>query len=560
MNQNLKAIVIYTVLAFVLTWPLVMHIGSHYPSAYPIEGGDPNMYIWFMDAVAKKVQNPSFHPGEMIFYPNGLNLMAGYEAPLVLLVSTPIILLTQNPVLAYNVILLLGFILTCFACYLLILYLTKSFVVALITGFSFGFSPYMMVRSTQHLDLLFLFTVIFVLYFVLKTIDVPDKKNFVWLILAVFLTAMAAWYYLVGSLIMLFILGLFKYKEIWQYKWRWFWTLSLIGILLLIFAIPMFLNKSSMSSIYVDFLVNRRGTEPANFFVPHAFMQSWTWPVYRTFPSPFEATSYFGLVGLIAIFVLALGKFKIPNRWFWISTIVVFTIISIGNYWELANGKKIWMPFSFLSNFVPFDHVRSPNRFFIFTYLSATVVFAYFLAELKDNIKFKRAFKYIFLVLLILLLSERAIFPYPLVSIPVSEFYKTLGESKEKFAIIDIPLADPGRAVYDYYQVYHKKAIVHGEYFWTSYNANTFDFIKANGLLSHAFSNPCSKPVPIKPGDKDRALKHVCDNNIRYVVVHNLLYRFEDDCVRGAVFVHNFFENQKPVFSDGEITVYATKP
>ncbi len=557
MSRNLKAVILYTVIALILTWPLAINIGSSYPSAFVTEGGDPNMYIWLMDAVAKKVTNFSFHPGEMLFYPSGINFLGGYEGPIMLLVSTPVVLLTHNAVLAYNLVLLLAIILTCFVCYKLILYLTESYPVALLVGFSFGFSPYMMVRSTQHIDLLFLFSALLVVLYGLKSVENPNRKNLLWLIFSVFLTAISAWYYLVGSLIFLLILGIFKFSRIRENKKQWLWTIGGIGFLLVLFSIPMFLNSTSMSDEYVKFLVDYRGADPREFFVPHPFMHSWSWPLYKNFPSPFESTSYFGIIGLIALIVVCLPRFKIPNKRLWLSLIIVSILLSLGNYIQIGNHQYP-APFSFLREFPPFDHIRSPNRFFIFAYLGATIVFAYFLSQIKDQIKNKKLLLAGLSFLIIVMVSERAIVPFPLVSIKVPEFYKEIGNSNEKFAIADIPMLDPGRSLYNYYQIYHKKPIVNGEYTWTTYDQHTFDFTKSNGFLTHTFSNPCSRVVPIKPGDAQNAFQHLADNNIRYLVVHNLLFQYEE-CYSLIKYVHDFLKDKKPVFSDGEITVYSTK-
>jgi len=557
MNKNLKAFLIYVGLALILTWPLLPNITTHYPSAHTLEGGDPNIYIWWMDAVARNIVDSSYEPSKMLFYPKGINFQAGYEGPVMLLVSTPIILLFNNPILAYNLVLLLAFILTAYCAYLLVKYLTESYSVSLVAGFCIGYSPYMMVRGTQHLDLLFLFGVLLVILYGLKSVEDPSRKNLIALVLSVMLTAVSAWYYLVGALIFLLILGIHKFGKLWEHKKKWTITIASMGLLLLIFAIPMLSNKSTMTDAYVDWLVDDRGADPAEFFVPHAFMQSWTWPVYRTLASPFESTSYFGIVGLIAIITLFLPKrFKIPNRGVWISTIVIFLLIAMGNYLHVVGWGKISLPFSLLQHIPPFDHLRSPVRFFIYSYIAMVIVFAYFLIQIKDKIKSQH--KLILSVLLgAILLSERLILPYPVMALPVSEFYKALGQSEEHFAIADIPAVDPGRSLYNYYQLYHRKPIVDGEFTWTTYDQQTFDFIKSNRLLAHAFSNPCSKVIPLKEGEVEMALKHLADNNIRYVVVHNLLIRFE--CERLAGFFKEFFKSSKPVFTDGEITVYSTK-
>ncbi len=539
-----------------LTWPLVLNLTHSYPSTLVMEGGDPNMYIWFMDLMAKKVVDPNLNLAEMVYYPAGMNFLAGYEGPILLTLSTPIVLLTHNPILAYNLVLLTAFILTAYACYIFVLYLTKSYYSAIITGFSFGFSQYMMVRSTQHIDLLFLFTLPFMALYSFKFFENPSKRNILLLSLSVFITALSAWYYLVGGLIFIFILFLFNYRKFFVSKKQYVFAGLGTGLAILLPALPMFLNRSDAAYKYVNMLIETRGADFWNFFIPHYYISPWSFtrPIYENYISPYEATSYFGLIGIVAIFVLVFlrNKLVIPFKFFWVTIIAVFILIAIGNHLQVFQ-YRIPMPFSFLDNFIPFDRLRAPNRFFVFSYFGATVIFGYFLAYIRNYLQTQKT-KIVFTSLIVLLLiCERFIFPYPLMSIPVPEFYKQVGQMDEKFAIADIPLINPGFSLYNYYQIYHKKPIVDGEYFWTAYNGHTFDFIRSNQLLFN--SAPCNLYPPNI--DKQQTLKQLADANIRYVVVHNFILQSQN-CPPLTIFIHKFFENNQIVFSDGEITVYST--
>lgn len=558
-NKNLKALLLYVVLTLIFTWPLLPHITTHYPSTFYGEGGDPNMYIWFMDTVAQKVAHPSFHPSNMIFYPQGINFMAGYEAPIMLVISTPIILLTHNPILAYNIVLLLAFILTCYVCYLLILYLTRSYFASLITGFSFGLSPYMMVRGVQHIDLLLLFTVPWVVLCAFKFVDNPNRRNIAILALSIFITALSAWYYLVGCFIFLGLLLLFNFRKFWTNKRIYFEAAAAVALAILVPAIPMFIFRSNSAFHYVDILIETRGADPLNFFVPHPYMYQWTWGIYKYFISPYEATSYFGIVGIIAIFTLVFGRRQIDirNRRLWIMSMIVFIVLALGVHFYIFH-HQISLPFEFLRKFIPFSRLRAPNRFFVFAYLATTVIFGYFLAYLQTTIKKPKTLWAITIIILALLVSERSMIPYPILSMPVSEFYKNIGKDGQNYSIVDIPFINPGLSLYNYYQIYHGKPIVDGEYFWTAYTNQTFDFARNNELL---FNSVPSEGARVPQVDKAKALKQLADANIRDVIVHNfILNNFSNDDVKMIKFIHIFFRDQKPVFADGDITVYSTSP
>ncbi len=514
------------------------------------------MYIWFMDAIAQKVVNWDFNPSHMLFYPDGMNFWASFEAPIILTVSTPVILLTHNPILAYNIILLLAFILTCYACYHLILYLTRSEYAALITGFSFGFSPYMLVRGTQHLDLVLLFCVPWAILNALKFLESPCRKNSWLLALSIFITALSAWYYLVGVLIFLCLMFVFNLRKSLESKRVYFATFCLVSLAVLLPALPMLLNRSELSVLYVEKVGQAYAADVLNFFIPHPYMHSWSWFIYNDFPSPFEATSYFGLVGLVAIVVMLFfsKKMLIPHRGMWMATILFFLLISLGIKINIL-GHNITMPFEFLNNFTPFDRLRAPNRLFILSYLATTVLFGYFLAYINDKFPNARWKITVTVFALAVLLSERYILSYPIFVPKVPEFYKTIGENQEQFAIADIPLIDPGLSLYNYYQIYHKKPIVDGEYFWTSYTDRTFKFILANPLLSNSI--PCNGRTTAQGIDIKKTLKDLSDADIRYVVAHNFI-AYDLKCPSINIFIREFFAGQKPVFSDGEISVYST--
>ncbi len=554
-NPKIIALVTYTIIAVFLTWPLVLHLTTHYPSTLSTDGGDPNMYIWFMDTVAHKVMDGSFHASQMVFYPDGMNFLAGYEAPIMLAFSTPIILIFHNPILAYNLTLLLAFILTAYACFSLILYLTSSKYAAVISGFSFGFSEYMMVRGTQHIDLLFLFVVPWVILQGFKFVDQPTKKNIFFVGLSLLVASLSAWYYLLGCLMFLGLLFLFKYKKFFENKKQYVVLALVIVFAVGIPALPMFIYRTSTNFRYVNAMVADRGADPLNFFIPHPYVFMKSQQIYQYLVSPYESTSYYGLIGLVVLVAMIFfwKKIKFPNKGLWVVSTIFFMLVAIGKYWDAA-GHHIPMPFAILEKITPFDRLRAPNRFFVFSYLSVTVVFAYVLIYVKNLFQNYRLRVFITILILCLLLAERLIIPYPIYKVNIPQFYKDLGQNHENFAIADIPLIDPGLSLYNYYQITHKKPIVDGEYFWTAYNSHTFDFIKHNQLMVNSVLCDLQPPEDIS---RDQALKQLAAANVRYLVIHNFIIHY-NDCWSMVSFLHKFFAGQKPVYADGEITVYST--
>src|SRR5258708_27232606 len=386
-HPHIIAVIIFSLLSVFMTWPLVTRLTTAYPSTFQIIGGDPNIYVSYMDLVVKKFKGDlPVDLNKMVFYPDGVNLSGGYEAPIIFLVGAPVIIFTHNPILAYNIILLLAFILTSLACYFLILYLTKSFSIALICGFSFGFSSYMMVRGLQHLDLLFLFSVPLLVLATLKFLDQPHYKNIFYLALSVLLAALSAWYYLFAGLIFIVIAFLANIDKFVRPKKLFVYAALAVALSVLLPTLPIILNKTSEITKNADVVVGRAGAQPLSFILPHPFSVVFGWMtdgIYKHFPSVyqepypyFEQTSYFGLIGLIAVVVLIFYRKKvpIPNRALWVSTFLVFMLLALGNFIKIGQWEII-MPFKALHQIFPFDHMRAPNRFFVFSYLAVTVIF-----------------------------------------------------------------------------------------------------------------------------------------------------------------------------------------
>ncbi|MBX4187273.1 MAG: glycosyltransferase 87 family protein [Candidatus Doudnabacteria bacterium] len=558
---------IFAILTLGMTWPLVTHITTSYPSTFQNFGGDPNMYVSYIDLVYKDLSgNLPVSVDQMLFYPGGVNFYAGYEGAIMMLVALPTMALSHNPILAYNLILLLAFFLTAYCSYRLIWYFTNSYSAALTSGFAFGFSTYMMVRGLQHLDLLFLFTVPLLVLATFKFYDQPNYKSVIWLGLSVLLVALSAWYYLIGGLIFLGLVFLSRFRSHLVSKKFYAYAALAIAIAVLIPAAPLLLNSSSQATTNANTLVDRAGAQPLNYILPHPFAVIWSWlthGIYEKFPSVyeepypyFEQSSYFGLVGLIAVLVLFFGrkKFEIPHRKLWIWTLIIFSVLALGNYLQIGKWQ-IAMPFALLRKMFPFDHLRAPNRFFVFAYLASTVVFGYFIAQAKTFLPNPNWRRWWGIILLLALFSERWMFPYPLVTVPVSQFYKDLRNEPGNFAVVDVPVARLfGDSSYNYFQVVHSKPIVDGEFFWTVYDDHTFDYINSNKLL---MSSVTCKP-DLNNIDPNPALEDLAAHNIRYVIVHNFILHDYKNCPGIGIYVHKFFQGQRPVFADGELTVYAT--
>lgn len=134
-------------------------------------GADPTVYMWFLawwphallHGINPFVTHALFAPGE-------INLGAVDLVPGAALLATPITLLF-GPLVSYNVLALAAPVLAAIFTFLLCRYVSQSFFAALVGGYIFGFSPYMLGHMQGHLDLLLTFPIPAAVHLTLRLID-----------------------------------------------------------------------------------------------------------------------------------------------------------------------------------------------------------------------------------------------------------------------------------------------------------------------------------------------------------------------------------------------------
>lgn len=153
-------------------WPLPAHLGSALPD--PAAGGDPlgvwnrldlDLVIWILTTVARGLRD---HPLTLfdarMFHP-APDLLAGSENLLGLApISAPIYWLTGNPVLTYNVTVLVVVWLTAVGTYATVRAWTESRLAALVAGTALGLCPYLVAGWARlHWSAISLFPIVLLL-------------------------------------------------------------------------------------------------------------------------------------------------------------------------------------------------------------------------------------------------------------------------------------------------------------------------------------------------------------------------------------------------------------
>ncbi|MGC4085415.1 MAG: discoidin domain-containing protein [Vicinamibacterales bacterium] len=137
-RRLLAAVIVYTVLAVVATWPLVARMSDTIAS----DPGDPilNTSILVWNATTTPL-TPAWYDAPHYYPTSGVtalteNLLGVYP------VSSPIYWLTHNPLLTYNLTFFLTWPLAAISVFLLVRHLTGRDDAAFVAGLAFAFTPY----------------------------------------------------------------------------------------------------------------------------------------------------------------------------------------------------------------------------------------------------------------------------------------------------------------------------------------------------------------------------------------------------------------------------------
>lgn len=145
------AFVLYGLIACLLFSPLLVHLSTHLLDA---ASGDPLLQVWVTQWTIHKLTTSISHYFDAnIFYPYS-NTFAFHDHMLgVGILGLPLQCAWQNPILTFNLLLLLSFAFSAFSMYLLAYELCKHRYAAFLAGTIFGFLPYRMAHL-DHLNLL----------------------------------------------------------------------------------------------------------------------------------------------------------------------------------------------------------------------------------------------------------------------------------------------------------------------------------------------------------------------------------------------------------------------
>jgi hypothetical protein len=169
------ALLIYTSISVLV---FARSLFPDFAGSYIGQGSDPSDFMWFMVwwpyAIAHRINPFVTHA---MYAPGGLNLAWSTTIPLASLLLGPITA-TFGPVVAYNILSIAGPALAAWTAFILCRYVSRSYWPALLGGYIFGFSSYMLAQTLGgHLVLTLVFPVPLALYIAARSLDRTLKPS-----------------------------------------------------------------------------------------------------------------------------------------------------------------------------------------------------------------------------------------------------------------------------------------------------------------------------------------------------------------------------------------------
>ena len=347
-STRLLVVLVFIVLTLVFTYPLVLYLRTAVPGP-PWDNFEWLYHLWwFRHSVVDLGQWPTVDP--TIFYPFGYDLRLSESMWANFVLIAPF-LFWFDEVVAYNIFVLLTFVLTGYATYLLIAYLTDNRLAATIGGAIFAFCPYRMhvtaagwlpLLSTQWIPLLFLYLERFF----------RERRLHHALLAGLFmaLTALSSWYYA-------YIVGLFVIVFVLVRLWPWGKALRdallvrgllLAAVVVLAFVLPVALPLFSMRSGELRWSladVDKWSASADDFLLPNVYHPWWgefflsMRSEVPSYPWYLPGCIYLGIAALALALVAVLKRYEegtFPRGYGWVMILSLVLALGVVLRWNGA--------------------------------------------------------------------------------------------------------------------------------------------------------------------------------------------------------------------------------
>ncbi len=483
----------------------------------------------------------------------------------------PVTLLSPSPVVAYNLLVILSFIFSATAMFLLIRLLTKSASVGFVAGIAYAFSTYR-VSQMGHLQLLMDGFLVLMLYFAHLYLNTAKPRYLALAGVALSLQALSSWYYgFYGFLILFFFLAYFVSVKSIHLNARFFKHLLMLGVIIGAALTPFILPYLKLRATLPNF--GRTLGEAVHFSARGIDYFSTKNPIFiKIFGGSWVPTGsdmwehllfpgIFAVVGVVVAAALIFAKsdsseqpplFSVRIKLFYLLLGLVALALSFGPF-IIRNGDKIPLPYLLAWNIIPgFKAMRVPSRFGLIVILALIILASYGFSRLSSivgkRIKVKKAVRFSVIVIsAFLVFATQVSWPFALSpEVPsannLPKVYKWLATKKNK-VVMELPSATVSKnsivggwnrdVRYVFFSAFHWNRVVNG---YSGYTPPEYQqIIKTTAGFPDKLSVDVLRQVGV-----DYVVYHTSDNkqlsgtlidSAQRVAGVKLIQRFGDDFV-----------------------------
>jgi hypothetical protein len=620
-RTRLPVLLVYALLAVLLTWPTVTHAATYLPG----DGGDDPAIAWNLWWVKHALLNLRTNPlfSDFMFYPVGVNL-AFYTLTVLNALTAMPLTLTLGVTMASNLHLWFTIVVGGYGTYLLARYLLATssrrggadiWAAALAGGFYTFASSQLFYVSLGQFNIASSHWVPYTIIFVLKSRrDLPSLK---WPALAALFLTMQAWAEMTyASFLIIFIALYVTYEILTPHASRIthhasrithhasrLTNLKLAVRNLLLMALLFILGISPLLAAMLpdmraegDFWV--QGSGFAETF--SADLLGFLVPTMRH-PLLGELVSHTGIVdydkgqhiylGFTLLILAVVGLFGTRRRrgdsapWFWLIAALFFAWLALGPTAHV-NGVDTGIPgpFIVLQSLPFFKGNRYPSRYSVLLVLSLAMLAAYGLAAIGRALSKPQAgggqatgrkqrilLPAVSGVLALLFLFEHLSIPLPQSDMTVPSPYEIIAADPGEYNVLDIPVAwrngfrvtgplHPGFMFGQFYQTAHNRRLLQGN---TSRNPEfKFQYFTEAPVINSILALETGHQLPPERWEADRS---VAGDVLRFFDIRYILVRPGpgDDPAVTPEAVLPYIEAVMPVeplHSDPGISIYRVNP
>ncbi len=481
---NAAVLLIFLLCTIAMLYPLSINLTSRLPDT-----GDSFHNIWTWGDNINRIEQGRNYFEANIYYPEKRAAIFGEIQLNNTIIFYPFFRWLGNPVLGFNFILIISFVLSGFFTYLISLHFTENKITSFIAGFIFAFFPYRYAHL-PHAQLLCFHWVLIPLYYLIKYLK--DKRNSHLMLFAVFLCCQAVSIGYNTIYLYIFIFSYLLYSYFFSDKGperKYHLNIVSAVIIVIIICVPFYFPYLKGSSAgYI------RSLDELKMYGMDIFLLFSSLPINRLYGEltrPLWSIRFDGVISSVfpGVVVLSLVIFSatktvldikrdIKKEWqklFFICISIFFFLMIFGPIIKMKNRELFANPVYPLFKFIPvFSAIRYVPNYIHPLMFSLSIVISMALSSLKA---FKgKSHSFVLPVIVTALIGFEYNSKIPMTNdIPYGEnipkVYSWLKTQSQK-PVIEMPVLDqnincsgkyaPDQFYYQYYSIYHGMPIVNG--------------------------------------------------------------------------------------------------